>query len=83
MNTFSPYVLILLTSGTASSGLTAVFKVQGVCVVCVCVCVCVCVFVRAHTIHETSQVLPVLPVVCVCSLYVEVVSVCVWRSKTM
>ena len=74
MNTFSPYILILLTSGTASSGLTAVFKVQGV-----CVCVCVC----AHTIHETSQVLPVLPVVCVCSLYVEVVAVCVWRSKTM
>ena len=42
-------VLILLTSGTASSSLTAVFKVQGVCVcvcvyriVCNCACMCFC-----------------------------------------
>ena len=76
MNTFSPYILILLTSGTASSGLTAVFKVQGACVVCVCVCVC------AHT-PFMKQSGPASPASCVCSLYVEVVAVCVWRSKTM
>ena len=51
MNVFFS-VLILLTSGTASSSLTAVFKVQGSRCVCVCVCdVCITVCVHIHNMH--------------------------------
>ena len=51
-------------------------------------CVC-CVYVCAPAIHEASQVLSVLPdkegpcLLCVCFLYMVVVVVCVWWSKTM